>query len=120
MVTGVTQMPQQEDDEDDEDEETGEKFEFDDSEDEHHTVERKEPEAPHVEAKRLESADPNALYCQSMKRVTQHEMNGGTSAGLEDRDIPTQVHVTCPGYYEIYDCIYEFVFMYAKLFVCQH
>ncbi|XP_057218947.1 rho guanine nucleotide exchange factor 10-like protein isoform X2 [Triplophysa rosa] len=100
LVSGVTQMPQQEEDEDDEDEETGEKFEFDDSEDEHHTVEIKRPEAPNVEAEHLESTkgstDPNALYCQSMKRVTQLEMNGGTSAGLEDQDIPTQVHVTCP------------------------
>lgn len=94
-------MPQQEDDEDDEDEETGEKFEFDDSEEEHHTVGIKEPEAPHVQAKHLESTkgstDPNALYCQSMKRVTQHEMNGGTSAGLEDRVIPTHADVTCQG-----------------------
>lgn len=94
-------MPQQEEDEEDDDEETGEKFEFDDSEDEHQTVEMKQPEAHNVEAEHLESTkgstDPNALYSQSMKRVTQLEMNGGTSAGLEDHDIHTGVHVTCPG-----------------------
>lgn len=98
VVTGVTQMPQQEEDEDGEDEETGEKFEFDDSEDEHQTEEKNKPGALHVEAELLDSTkghtDPNALYCQAMKSVTLQEMNGGTPAGLEDQDISMHAHVT--------------------------
>ncbi|XP_065141979.1 rho guanine nucleotide exchange factor 10-like protein isoform X1 [Paramisgurnus dabryanus] len=98
VVTGVTQMPQQEEDEDGEDEETGEKFEFDDSEDEHQTEEKNKPGALHVEAELLDSTkghtDPNALYCQAMKSVTLQEINGGTLAGLEDQDISMHAHVT--------------------------
>lgn len=108
MVPGVTQKPQDEEEGDDEDEETGEKFEFDDSEDEQNTaensVQNKESETPHVEAEHSEStkssAAANALYCQAMKRDTHHNqqtVNGETPAGLEDQNIPTHPHTTYPG-----------------------
>ncbi|KAK7128834.1 hypothetical protein R3I94_017160 [Phoxinus phoxinus] len=107
MVPGVTQKPQEEEEDGDEDEETGEKFEFDDSEDEQNTVENsvqnKESRTPHVDAEHSESTKgstaANALYCQAMKRVTQHNqptVNGGTPAGLEDQNIPTHPHTTYP------------------------
>ncbi|XP_048033671.1 rho guanine nucleotide exchange factor 10-like protein isoform X3 [Megalobrama amblycephala] len=97
MVPGVTQKPQDEEEGDDEDEETGEKFEFDDSEDEQNTVENS------VQNKESEStkgsAAANALYCQAMKRDTHHNqqtVNGETPAGLEDQNIPTHPHTTYP------------------------
>ncbi|XP_077070672.1 rho guanine nucleotide exchange factor 10-like protein isoform X2 [Siphateles boraxobius] len=107
MVPGVTQKPQEEEDDGDEDEETGEKFEFDDSEDEQNTVENsvqnKESKTPHVDAKHSESTKgctaPNALYCQAMTRVTQHNqqtVNGENPAGVEDQNIPTYPHTTYP------------------------
>lgn len=107
LVPGVTQKPQEEEEEDDEDEETGEKFEFDDSEDEQNTldnsVQSKESETPHVEAEHLESTKgstaEHALYCQAMKRVSHHNqqtVNGETPAGLEDQNIPTHPHTTHP------------------------
>ncbi|XP_058619037.1 rho guanine nucleotide exchange factor 10-like protein isoform X2 [Onychostoma macrolepis] len=96
MVTSVTQKAQEEEEEDDEDEETGQKFEFDDSEDEQNTVENsvenKESGTPHVEAEHSENTNgstaTNALYCQAMKR-NQQAVNGGIPAGLEDQNIPT-------------------------------
>lgn len=108
MVPGVTQKPQEEEEEDDEDEETGEKFEFDDSEDEQNTVENsvqnKESKIPNVEAEYSESTKgstaTNALYCEAMKCVTHHNqqtVNGETPAGLEDQNIPTHPHTTYPG-----------------------
>uniref|UniRef100_A0A8C1TVI9 Rho guanine nucleotide exchange factor (GEF) 10-like b n=1 Tax=Cyprinus carpio TaxID=7962 RepID=A0A8C1TVI9_CYPCA len=101
MVTSVTQKAQEEEEEDDEDEETGEKFEFDDSEDEQNTVEnsveKKESGTPHVEAEHSENTNgstaTNALYCQAMKR-NQQAINGGTPAGLEDQNIPTHPYTT--------------------------
>ncbi|XP_067227259.1 rho guanine nucleotide exchange factor 10-like protein isoform X2 [Chanodichthys erythropterus] len=107
MVPGVTQKPQDEEEGDDEDEETGEKFEFDDSEDEQNTaensVQNKESETPHVEAEHSEStkssAAANALYCQAMKRDTHHNqqtVNGETPAGLKDQNIATHPHTTYP------------------------
>lgn len=99
MVTGVTQKPQEEEEEEEDDEETGEKFEFDDSEDEKNAVENKESGTPHVEAEISGSSDINALYCQSMKHVThsnQPAVNGGTPAGLEEQNMPTHPH-THPG-----------------------
>lgn len=104
MVTSVTQKAQEEEEEDDEDEETGEKFEFDDSEDEQNTVEnsveKKESGTPHVEAEHSENTNgstaTNALYCQAMKR-NQQAVNGGTPAGLEDQNIPTHPYTTNSG-----------------------
>ncbi|CAM4679772.1 unnamed protein product [Leuciscus chuanchicus] len=107
MVPGVTQKAQGEEDDGDEDEETGEKFEFDDSEDEQNTVENsvqsKESNTPHVDAEHSESTKgstaANALYCQAMTRVKKHNqqtVNGETPAGLEDQNIPTNPHTTCP------------------------
>ncbi|XP_051947211.1 rho guanine nucleotide exchange factor 10-like protein isoform X2 [Xyrauchen texanus] len=101
MFTGVTQTPQQQEEEDDEDEEIGEKFEFDDSEDEHDTEENSEQkkvsESSHVEAENSErtkgSMASNALYSQAIKRVThsyQQSVNG------EDQDITTNPHSTYP------------------------
>ncbi|XP_043081329.1 rho guanine nucleotide exchange factor 10-like protein isoform X2 [Puntigrus tetrazona] len=95
MVTSVTPKAQEEEEEDDEDEETGEKFEFDDSEDEQNTaeksVENKESGTPPVEAEHSENTD--ALYCQAMKRNHQ-AVNGGTPAGLEDQNILAHPHTT--------------------------
>uniref|UniRef100_A0A671NHJ2 Rho guanine nucleotide exchange factor 10-like protein n=1 Tax=Sinocyclocheilus anshuiensis TaxID=1608454 RepID=A0A671NHJ2_9TELE len=101
VVTSVTQKAQEEEEEDDEDEETGEKFEFDDGEDEQNTVENsvedKESGAPQVEAEHSENTNgstaTNALYCQVMKR-NQQVVNGGTPAGLEDQNIPTHPRTT--------------------------
>ncbi|XP_016373486.1 rho guanine nucleotide exchange factor 10-like protein isoform X2 [Sinocyclocheilus rhinocerous] len=107
MVTAVTQKAQEEEEEDDEDEETGEKFEFDDSEDEQNTVENsvetKESGTPHEEAEHSENTNgstaTNALYCQAVKHVAHHNqqaVNGGTPAGLEDQNIPTHPRTTYP------------------------
>ncbi|XP_051962088.1 rho guanine nucleotide exchange factor 10-like protein [Xyrauchen texanus] len=107
MVTGVTQIHQLEEEEGDEDEETGEKFEFDDSEDQHNTeenfVHEKESGSSHVEAEHSESTKgsmvSNALYCQAMKSVThsyQQAVNGEAPAGLEDQDVTTNSHTTYP------------------------
>ncbi|XP_067302428.1 rho guanine nucleotide exchange factor 10-like protein isoform X5 [Pseudorasbora parva] len=107
LFPGVTQKPQEEEEEDDEDEETGEKFEFDDSEDDQNTldnsVQSKESETPHVLAEHSESTKDstaeNALYCQSMKSVRHHNqqtVNGETPAGLEDQNSPTHPHTTYP------------------------
>ncbi|XP_056124140.1 rho guanine nucleotide exchange factor 10-like protein isoform X4 [Rhinichthys klamathensis goyatoka] len=107
MVPGVTQKPQEGEDDGDEDEETGEKFEFDDSEDEQNTVENsvqnKDSKTPHVDGEHSESTKgstaANALYCQAMTRVTkdnQQTVNGETPAGLEDQNIPTYPHTTYP------------------------
>ncbi|KAG1961797.1 rho guanine nucleotide exchange factor 10-like protein [Pimephales promelas] len=107
MVPGVTQKQQEGEDDGDEDEETGEKFEFDDSEDEQNTVENsaqnKESKTLHVDAEHSESTKgstaANALYCQAMTHVTkdnQQTVNGETPAGLEDQNIPTYPHTTYP------------------------
>ncbi|KAK2885639.1 hypothetical protein Q8A67_016476 [Cirrhinus molitorella] len=105
VVTSVTQKAQEEEEEDDEDEETGEKFEFDNSDDEQNpvenSVENKKSGTPHMEAEHSENTNgstaTNALYCQAMKRVThqnQQAVNGGTPAGLEDQNIPTHPSTT--------------------------
>ncbi|XP_052396677.1 rho guanine nucleotide exchange factor 10-like protein isoform X4 [Carassius gibelio] len=107
MVTVVTQKVQEEEKEDDEDEETGEKFEFDDSEDEQNTMEKsvgnKESGTLHVEAEHVENINgrtaTNAIYCQAVKRVAHHNqqaVNGGTPGGLEDQNIPTHPCTTYP------------------------
>uniref|UniRef100_A0A8C1BGU8 Rho guanine nucleotide exchange factor (GEF) 10-like b n=1 Tax=Cyprinus carpio carpio TaxID=630221 RepID=A0A8C1BGU8_CYPCA len=107
MVTAVTQKAQEEEEEDDEDEETGEKFEFDDSEDEQNAVENfvenKESGTLHVEAEHSENTNgctaTNALYCLAVKRVAHHNqqaVNRGTPTGLEDQNIPTHPHTTYP------------------------
>lgn len=109
MVTAVTQKAQEEEEEDDEDEETGEKFEFDDSEDEQNAVENfvenKESGTLHVEAEHSENTNgctaTNALYCLAVKRVAHHNqqaVNRGTPTGLEDQNIPTHPHTTYPGW----------------------
>ncbi|KAL6482894.1 hypothetical protein MHYP_G00077660 [Metynnis hypsauchen] len=107
VPTGVAQTPQQEEEEDDEDEELGEKFQFDDSEEE-----ELEAAGNSVENKALgvspAGAGPsqgpggvvmasNPVYSQALKRVSAshcQEINGGTSAGQEYQTIP--LHITSP------------------------
>ncbi|KAI4893421.1 hypothetical protein NFI96_007702 [Prochilodus magdalenae] len=106
MPTGVAQTPQQEEEEDDEDEELGEKFQFDDSEEEENKA-AGNPENQHLGVSPA-GAEPsqcptgvvmtsNALYSQALKRVSASHcqgINGGTSAGQEYQTIPQ--HVTSP------------------------
>jgi len=128
MVPGVTQKPQEGEDDGDEDEETGEKFEFDDSEDEQNTVENsaqnKESKTLHVDAEHSESTKgstaANALYCQAMTQVTkdnQQTVNGETPAGLEDQKIPTYPHTTYPGQSAI--CVIILLNVCVKCSVCE-
>lgn len=108
MPTGVAQTPQQEEEEEDEDEELGEKFQFDDSEEDERDAtgnaggDQELGVSPAGAGPSLGptgvAMDPNALYSQAMKRVSASHcqgINGGTSAGQESQTIPS--HITSPG-----------------------